>query len=438
MLCPIANKESGGLVVNFKELPPVKEQIRKCVRCGRCRTVCPVFAEVKNETVAPRGHVFMVQMLRDGVVKPGADVYERLSNCLLCETCSAFCPSGIDIHELNAAARSFITENQANPAKRFVFDTLWTSPTLLRASTALMWGAHSTGLTKLARSLGLTRMLPGDLPKAERILDRVPFLSARDRLADVTPAEGKQKFRVVYFLGCATNLLRPEVALATVKVLSRYGCEVIIPKDLRCCGLPHIANGKMSTARSLVLHNFDVMSRCGADYIVTDCASCSSALSEKNVKFVLGQEELEAPLTQSVNKVMDLTAFLVNVIGINPGELVKRSEVRVTYHDPCHLAKAQNITKEPRQLLRSIAGVELIEMSEADRCCGGSGTFALTHYDMSMKILDKKMASIKTTACDTVATCCPSCSMQLAHGLKRNQLSGRVLHPVELLAQTLP
>ncbi len=424
--------------MKFKELPPVKEQIRKCVRCGRCRTVCPVFAEVKNETVAPRGHVFMVQMLRDGVVKPDSKVYEHLSKCLLCETCSTFCPSGIDIHELNAAARSFITENQSNPGKRLVFDTLWTSPKLLRASTAFMWSANVTGLMKLARALHLTKVLPGDLPKAEQILDRVPFRSARDQLHETIPAQGKKKLRVAYFLGCATNLLHPEVALATVKVLTQSGCEVVIPKDLKCCGLPHIANGKLGTARSLLLHNFELLSRAKVDYIVTDCASCSSALSDKNVRFVLGQEEIDANLALTAGKVVDLTAFLVNFLDIGPGNLVKRSEHRLTYHDPCHLAKAQNIRKEPRELLRLVPGVELVEMAEPDRCCGGSGTFALTHYDMSMKILDKKMSAIRNTGCDTVATCCPSCSMQLAYGFRRSRVNGKVVHPVELLAQALP
>lgn len=421
--------------MNFKELPPVKDQIRKCVRCGRCRTVCPVFAEIRNETAAPRGHVFMVQMLRDGVVAPNAKIYEKLGNCLLCETCSTFCPSGIDVHELNAAARAYITKNQGSVAKHLIFDGLWTHPHLLRHATLMMWGAQASGLQKLARGLGLTRLLPGDLPRAEKILSRIPLRSARSRLAETNRAKGERKLRVGYFLGCGTDLFNPDVAVATVEVLTRNGCEVVIPRDLKCCGLPHIANGKLDTARSLVLHNLDVFTRLQLDYIVTDCASCSSALSAKNLQFVLGEKEFAGRAAEFARKVIDLTAFLVDVLEVNTWELRATGPVRVTYHDPCHLAKAQNIRKQPRELLGLIPGVELTEMSEADRCCGGSGTFSLTHYDLSMQILDRKIDSIKATGCDTVATCCPSCTIQLRHGLKRHGYRARVLHPVQILAR---
>ncbi|MEN6463521.1 MAG: (Fe-S)-binding protein, partial [Syntrophomonas sp.] len=140
--------------MDFKNLPPVKEQIMKCVRCGKCRSVCPVFTEIKNETAAPRGHVFMVGMLRDGKVDPSQDLYERLARCLMCETCTINCPSGIDVHELNAAARSYIYEKNPNMGKELVFDTMWTKPGLLRTMSFFMWSAQKSGLQKLARTLG--------------------------------------------------------------------------------------------------------------------------------------------------------------------------------------------------------------------------------------------------------------------------------------------
>ena len=140
--------------MDFKKLPPVQEQIMKCVRCGKCRSVCPVFAEIRNETAAPRGHVFMVQMLRDGKVEPHQEVYDHLAKCLLCETCSVNCPSGIDVHELNAAARSYIYDQNPSAGKELVFDSLWTRPGLLRTSSKLLWGAQKTGLQSLARNLG--------------------------------------------------------------------------------------------------------------------------------------------------------------------------------------------------------------------------------------------------------------------------------------------
>lgn len=422
--------------MEFKELPPVKEQLMKCVRCGKCRSVCPVFAEIRNETAAPRGHVFMVQMLRDGRVNPDQNVYDHLSNCLMCETCSINCPSGIDIHELNAAARSYVYDKNRSSLKDLIFDTMWTRPALLKTAIRMIWGAQKSGAQKLARQLGLTRILPGDMPKAEEILSDVPYRSARSQLSELNQAQGEKKYKVGYFLGCGTDLLNPGVALATVDVLTRNGCEVIIPRNMKCCGLPHIANGKLDTARQLAEANVKLFNSYNFDYIVTDCASCSSALSAKNMEFLLGSSGLSDEVKKFTDKVIDLTCFMVNVLDLDMPADTSSGSIKVTYHDPCHLANAQGIKSEPRQLLKLIPGVELVEMKDANRCCGGSGTYSLTHYDLSMQILDKKMENAAATGAAVIATCCPSCIMQLQYGVRRRGLPVQVLHPVELLSRS--
>ncbi|MGE5421712.1 MAG: (Fe-S)-binding protein [Ignavibacteriales bacterium] len=420
--------------MNFRELSPVKEQIRKCVRCGRCRTVCPVFAEIKFETAAPRGHVFMVQMLRDGEVKPTEQVYEHLSNCLLCETCSTYCPSGIDIHELNEAARTFVYNNNPSVSKDLVFDSIWTRPGVLRTGSFFMGVANKTGMQKLARTLGLTKLLPGDLSKAEQIMQDPPLRSAKSSLPAVSKAVGQKKMTVAYFLGCGTDMFSPSVAKATVEVLTRYGCEVIIPSGMKCCGLPHIANGKMDTAQKLAIHNLKIFNAIEADYIVTDCASCSSALSQKRLELLLENEGYDNDIKKFCSRVRDLNMFLTDVLDIKP-EGLKPMNMNVTYHDPCHLAKAQGIRKAPRDILKMVPGINLTEMAESDRCCGGSGTYSLTHYDMSMKILRRKMDNISKTGANVITTCCPSCTMQLKHGTNLYNYKAEVKHPVEILAE---
>ncbi len=421
--------------MEFKNLPPVKEQLMKCVRCGKCRSVCPVFAEVGMETVAPRGHVFMVQMLRDGKVEATNEVYERLNQCLLCETCSVNCPSGIDVHELNAAARSYIYEHNPSVGKELLFETLWTKPGMLRSSARVVSAVQKMGLQSLARKTGLTKILPGDLKEAEQMMDNIPSKSARSILSEVNPARGEKKYRIGYFLGCGTDLFNPSVALAAVDVLTRNGCEVIIPKDMKCCGLPHIANGKMETAQKLAVHNIKVFNAYDFDYILSDCASCSSALSKKNMKFLFAGLKIEDEALALAEKVMDLTVFLIAVLDIQLPKNKTAPKIRVTYHDPCHLANAQLIKEQPRELLRRIPGVELVEMKGANTCCGGSGTYSSTHYEMSMKILNKKMDNAMATGAEVLATCCPSCMMQLNYGCKRNNWDAPVLHPVELLSR---
>jgi glycolate oxidase iron-sulfur subunit len=332
----------------------------------------------------------MVGMLRDGQVNPTREVYDRLSNCLLCETCSANCPSGIDVHELNAAARSYIYENSPSMSKELIFDTLWTRPGLLKTMTRLMWGAEKSGLKSLARNIGFTKLLPGDLGKSEQIMSNVPYRDARKQIKTVNPAQDKKQYTIGYFLGCGTNLLHPQVAVATVDVLTRNGCEVIVPPDAKCCGLPHVANGKLQTARELAAHNVKIFNSYDFDYIISDCASCSSALKPKNMEFLLGGLKIEDQAKRFADKVMDLSEFLIDVLDVQPLPNSSARKVKVTYHDPCHLANAQKIKAQPRELLQRLPGVELVEMKDANRCCGGSGTYSVTHYDMSMKILDKK------------------------------------------------
>ncbi|NLB18685.1 MAG: (Fe-S)-binding protein [Syntrophomonadaceae bacterium] len=419
--------------MDLKQVPLLNEQLKKCVRCGRCRTVCPVLAEIKNETVAPRGHIFMVQALRDGKVKPDAQVYDRLSNCLLCETCSAVCPSGLDIPELNEYARSYIYEKNPSLIKDTLFDSIWTRPSLLRTGGFFMWAANKSGLQGFARTLGLTKLLPGDLPKAEKIMHDPVMRSARSILPVINPPRGNTKYRVGYFLGCGTDLFSPSVAIAAVEVLTSWGCEVVIPDNMKCCGLPHIANGKMSTAQSLAIHNLKVFNDLELDYIITDCGSCSSAISEKRLKMLLDKQGYDDQIDKFCSRVYDLNTFLLDVLQID-NRWLKPLNLKVTYHDPCHLAKAQGIRQAPRDILGLIPGLELIEMQDSDRCCGGSGTFSITHYDLSMKILERKMKTIADTGADVIATCCPSCTLQLKHGSNLHYSNTPVQHPVELLA----
>jgi|LFRM01.2.fsa_nt_gb glycolate oxidase iron-sulfur subunit len=418
--------------MEFRELPPVKEQLMKCVRCGKCRELCPVFAEIGIESAAPRGHVFMVQMLRDGKVEPSPEVYERLGQCLMCETCSANCPSGIAVHELNAAARAYLSEKNPSRGKDLIFEHFWTKPEMMKHSIKLASLAQRLGLQKLARNVGLTRLLPGDLKDAEKILDNIPLRSARSQLPGYTPAVGTSKYRVGYFLGCGTDFLNPEIAQATVEVLSRNGCEVVIPQGLKCCGLPHMANGKLDVTRQLTVHNIKLFDSLNVDYIITDCGSCSATLSQKNLEFVLAGTPHQAEGQAFAAKVMDLTVFLIDVLDIQM-DFETDQKWRVTYHDPCHLVNAQGITEQPRELLRRIPGVELVEMPHAASCCGGSGTYSVTHHQVSMQILDKKMANAISTGAEIIATCCPSCIMQLSFGCKRNDWDAEVVHPVVLL-----
>jgi glycolate oxidase iron-sulfur subunit len=428
------------MTYDFHQLPAVKDEIMKCVRCGQCRMVCPVFAEIRNETASPRGHVFMTQMLREGTVSPSSRVYDRLGRCLLCENCTVNCPAGLHIHEMNAAARSYIEQQrpQPDPVKTRVFDTMWSHPRRLKFVLSSLRLAQITGLRGLTSKSGIIKLVSPNLAEAEAILTDIPKQSALERLPEFTPAVGQKKYTVAYFIGCATNHLYPRIARATVKILSENGCDVIIPKNVKCCGLPHLANGKLDSAAGLVQHNLQVLTALKADYIVTDCASCASALQARTLSMMLPDAAAAENIRAVSARSCDLTEFLGRVLQlpetIETAPAPAGKKIKVTYHDPCHLANARKISKEPRALLKAHPAIDFVEMKDPGRCCGGSGTYSLTHYALSMRILQHKIDNIAASGAEVVATACPSCIMQLRHGLKLNGLTDiKVLHVAECM-----
>jgi len=289
---------------------------------------------------------------------------------------------------------------------------------------------QKVGLHSVLTKTNLIGLLPEKLNACAKIMPDVTKKPARERLPEVTLAKGEKKFRVAYFLGCATNLIYPDVPVAGVEVLSRNGCEVVIPKGTKCCGMPHLAYGDTDTTVELAKTNMEIFLKGNYDAIITDCASCSSTLVEYIHLFDKGTKEYEMAL-EFKNLIWDLNKFLVEKTGIKPGKKVQK--IKVTYHDPCHLKRTQNIYKEPREVLRSVPGVEFVEMKDADRCCGSAGSFSVMHHELSMKVLDKKIDNVKNVEPDYVATCCPTCTMQLAYGLKRNgDTETKVVHPVQI------
>lgn len=410
------------------------EELKKCVRCGECRANCPIFAESKREPDSPRGRLSLVKLLQEGKIPASAELSEKLYGCLLCKTCAVKCPSGVITDEIMVGVRDYLDNVlDRNTIKKLVLRGFLTRPALLQASFSLVKLYQKTGLNSVLTRSKLIEHLPEQMSAGAKILPDVSKKPARGRIAEVVKPYGEKRFRVAYFLGCATNLIYPDVAVTGVDVLARHGCEVVTPA-VKCCGMPHLAYGDTETAVQLAKNNLKVLLSAQVDAVVTDCSSCSATLAESYQKlFEPGTDEFNQAKELS-SKVYDLSKFLVEKTGVHPGP--KPVEVAVTYHDPCHLKRGQNVFKQPRELLKAIPGLEFIEMKEADRCCGSAGSFSIMHHDLSMKVLDRKITNIVTAKAEVVATSCPTCTMQLSYGLKKHSLPGRVVHPVQLLAKT--
>ncbi len=400
-------------------------EIDRCFRCGLCRTVCPSFKASGLEYSSPRGRIQYAKAVLDGKISTDRVFQEKILDCLNCMRCAASCPSGVRTDRIVLAARADLVKNgKLTVVKKVIFNTLIKSPFFMRLAA---FGANM-GQKWFYEPNGLLKML---VPKLMGMGDKkFPAFAKRPAvkiLPEISPSvAGDRKMRVGYFIGCATNLMFPEVATATVDVLTRNGIEVVIPNGQVCCGIPVYSSGDYDNARALAERNLDVFRTSGIDCIVTDCSSCSSALKH-DVEELLGVARFPVP-------VYDLMEFLANVIEIDND--FGAFPIDVTYHDPCHLKTGQGISDEPRKLMKMVPDLNLIEMEDTDLCCGGAGSFTFTHHELSRKIGASKIKQIKNTGAKYVATPCPSCKMQIDDLICHEGLDIKTIHPVEILDQS--
>ena len=400
----------------------------RCNKCGACTAVCPLYQETVKEGMAARGKLALLEAVVDGALVPSQALRQKLEDCLLCGACAQNCPSLVPTTDLFLDARAELASllGIPLPARMLLF--------ALGSQRMMGVGMPAVRLLQQARVPSLAAGQTGALlPKAIRAaLRSMPSVPARPYRARVQPVredvEGSRE-RVAYFAGCFMNWGYADTAEATRLVLTLAGHRVDSP-SVMCCGLPHKVYGDMETARRLARQNIEALESYSA--IVTDCASCGAAL--KGYCELLADDPRYGERAHSVSaRVADVSEFLMKHELPRPqGEL----PIRVTYHEPCHLGRGQGVKAQPRGLLKSIAGLEFVEMKGADVCCGSAGSFCVTHSDLSEKVGAKKVESILATHADVVASGCPSCISHLSGLLRTRGASIRVCHPVELLAES--
>jgi glycolate oxidase iron-sulfur subunit len=424
--------ELKGAGPRYENIKSVAGEIERCLKCGLCRAVCPVFAEVLDESGCARGKIALIEALSENDLNLSRLFSDRLSKCLDCKACMEACPSGIKVDELVLAARAEIfTKGRFSLLKKLVFRHLLRRGRLLPPVSKFVAFVERKILRSLPASSPYRMLLPIVKIDKARTLPMFAERTVMDDYGEIVSPEGKPRMRVGFFLGCSTNLMYTEIGKAVIRILTGEGIEVVIPREQGCCGVPVYTSGDRRTGTELALKNIKAFEKYKLDAIVTACAACGAAL-KRDYRTVLGLRERAMGA-----RVYDLNEFLVEFT-----DLVfdgKEAEtITVTYHDPCHLSRAQGITEAPRRVLQAIPNVTFIEMEEASRCCGGGGMFSFTHYDIAKEIGKKKASFIAATGAEVVATSCPSCMMQLTDMLNRSGLPQRVVHIAELLAPFYP
>jgi glycolate oxidase iron-sulfur subunit len=410
---------------------PTQDEVNYCIRCGLCLSVCPTYKESLRETESPRGRVALVTKAMGNELTLSDNFVDHMYKCLACLACNDICPVGIKPADLCLGARYVIHQARKEAwFKPLIFRGLFPRTGLLELMVKPVALYDRSGLRRAINGVGLTRLLPAQLRDMERMLPRhLPLRGARHQIPELVPARGERRAHAAYFLGCIQGVMMADGCKATVEVLAENGCDVVSPAKAKCCGMPMVGYGDKEEARVMARHNIDLFLGLNVDVIVSDCATCGSSLKE--YPHWLAEDPVYAERAkQFASKVRDVSEYLVE-LGIRPP--AGKVEATVTYHDPCHLCRAQGVRKQPREMLRA-AGVKLVEMEGADTCCGSAGTQVVTHYETSMAVLERKMEQVAVTGAEIVASGCPGCQMQLNLGAKRRGLNVRVVHPSQLLA----
>ena len=391
---------------------------------------CPTYSVFHTEMDNPRGRIQLMRAVSDGRIDTGGAFEEHIELCLGCRACETACPSGVQYGLLFEGARAAIVENRpATPTERGVrwlaLRQMLPHQARLRLLARLMRIYQATGLSRLVRSLNF---LPPSLRAMEALL---PPLSLRfPDYSRPAPAIGAKRGTVAFLYGCVQDAFLTDVNAATVRVLQHNGYEVHFPRLQTCCGAAALHTGEATLACDLARRNVDAFAD-GQTYtaIINNAGGCGATLKEY-AHLLADDPAYSAKAGAFVAKLKDINEFLADHLHTPPtGKLA----VRVTYVDSCHLRHGQKVVRQPRQLLKAIPGVTLVELQQPDMCCGSAGVYNIAQPETADHVLDAKMADVAGTAVDVVVTTNTGCHMQLLRGVREKGLPAEVVHLVQLL-----
>jgi glycolate oxidase iron-sulfur subunit len=410
--------------------PPSKQIIENCVHCGFCLPVCPTYVLWNEEMDSPRGRIYLMKIASEGHATMNPQWVSHFDSCLACMACMTACPSGVDYGKLIEATRAQIERHHPRTFgeklhRRFLFG-VFTRPDRLRVLRWPLLAYQKSGLQALIRGVGLLKIFPKRLQAMEALM---PKLGAKEPFAETTPAQGSKRKRVGLLLGCVQREFFPGVNAATARVLAAEGCEVVAPKEQPCCGALMVHAGEEAGALALAKKTIDVFERANVETIVTNAAGCGSNVKEYG--HLLRDDPDYADRARAfAAKCKDITEVLTE---LTPRATRNPLQMRVAFHDSCHLQHAQGVRSQPRQLLAGIPGLELAEIPEAAICCGSAGIYNLVQPDAANALGDRKAQLIAPLNADVVATGNPGCLLQLQSSLARQGRPTSVVHTIQLL-----
>lgn len=401
--------------MGYVYLEVVREEVSKCVKCGLCLSVCPLYEEVPRELLFARGRNVVCEEILSGRTFKWQVLAERLSWCLGCDRCGRSCPAGLKAAEVTFALRAEAVKQQGLSLFKAFLPHLVAhrgSFGFLLYLISVFQPLGKKGGPFLRHMPGFLRVFSGGLK-----LPRIILPPLRYKLPEKLVPRGKRVLKVVFFLGCATEYVFQKAALNFLRFLLDRGVEVALPKGQVCCGMPFYGWGDRKGLDFMISKNLKAFSAFDFDHLLTLCPSCGLALKE------LYPEPL-------ATKTLDFTEFVADFLDSGSLKSVLGNR-KVTYHYPCHLAAQKGIKGQPERIIKAVKGLELIESPQG--CCGMGGTFAIKHPEISKRIALKRLNELLETGADTVLTTCPGCVLQLSHTANGERIPLKVLHLAEIL-----
>jgi glycolate oxidase iron-sulfur subunit len=413
--------------------PPSSDLLSDCVHCGFCLSNCPTYRLWGQEADSPRGRIYLMGLGLEGEVPLDAAYVAHFDRCLGCMACVTSCPSGVQYDRLIEATRFQIERRFPRAARqkllRKLIYALFPYPGRLRALSLPLWLYQRSGLQTLLRRTRLMSLLPLQLRSMEGLL---PPVNVRGlfRAKPATPAPtDPPRLRVGLLLGCVQSVFFDHVNRATARVLAAEGCEVILPGSQGCCGALMLHGGEERAAQEFARRTIDAFEAAQVDMIAINAAGCGSAMKEY-VHLLKDDPRYAKRAERFSSRCRDISEILANLQPRAPRHPIP---IRVAYHDACHLQHAQRITQQPRELLRSIPGLDLLEIGDAAICCGSAGIYNLLEPQAAAELGVRKAQNILRTGAAAVVSGNPGCTLQIRAALESLGQSVPVLHWIELL-----
>lgn len=429
--------------VQYKDLLgvlPNDDILQQCIHCGMCLAVCPTYDLTKLERSSPRGRIAMIKSVARGEMEMSRTFADEMNFCLDCQACETACPAGVKYGRMVETARVVVDQTEYVSKfntffKRFLLRNFVASRIGLKFVSRLLWIYQKAGLQKIVRATGILKSISKNLSDIEKLSPKIADRFSDSVIPEMIFPKREVKKKVAFHYGCLMNTMFADINIDTIDILKECGCLIITPQDQVCCGSLSGHNGDMDFALKQAKKNIDAFAKHEYDFLISNSAGCGAFM--KDYAHLLEDDSEYAQKAKVFSsKVKDITEYIAEQKPYLDFKLEPELD-RVTYHDACHLAHAQKVVGQPRDIIKNIAGDNYVELEEANWCCGSAGIYNVVRYEDSMKQLERKMKNIKNTSAKIVLTGNPGCMGQIKQGANKFNVDVEVLHPVTFIKRML-